>query len=389
VRRVVALCLMSAAVGGLLAFNAKHVSPLLSSLTGESASLKLPPEAEPPGFEKLTPDERVNVAVYQSANKSAVNINTLNIEKDPLFLRAVPSSGQGSGTVIDQRGLILTNYHVIEGAEEIQVTLFNGTGYDAKLVGLDPATDVAVLKIDAPPEDLEAVVFADSNQLLVGQRVFAIGNPFGLERTLTTGIISSLNRSLRDPRKGRTIKSIIQIDASINPGNSGGPLLDSQGRMIGMNTAIASRTGESAGVGFAIPANTIRRIVPQLVEKGHVTRPFIGIRPFQTSKGLLIAALAPGGPAAEAGLRGPQIVVRKTQWGRTYRALNISAADIIVAVDGKKITTVDDFLTIIDEGKPGQEVEITVIRGGKTVDVPVKLAAGDEPLLGESRRGGD
>jgi S1-C subfamily serine protease len=382
VRRIISLCMISAAVGGLLALNAKHLHNLYLSMAGDAPfadgdALQLPTKAKPPGYDQLTPEERVNVAVYQTANRSAVNINTLSMQTDPFFASEVPSSGQGSGTVIDQRGLILTNYHVVEGAREIQVTLFDGSNFDAKLVGLDPATDVAVLKIDAPPELLDPVEFADSNKLLVGQRVFAIGNPFGLERTLTTGIISSLNRSLRDPRKGRTIKSIIQIDAAINPGNSGGPLLDSRGRIIGMNTAIACRTGESAGVGFAIPSNTIARIVPQLVKNGHVTRPFIGIRPYQTSKGLLIAALAPDGPAQEAGLRGPQIVTRTTQLGRKYRVLDLSAADLIVAVDGKKVVTVDDFLTAIDNGKPDEEMVITVIRGGKEEKVPVELAAGE------------
>jgi S1-C subfamily serine protease len=363
---------MSAALGGLLAFNAGHLLNLYRSATGTQ------PSATADSDSGLTPEERVNVAVYQGAIRSAVNINTLIVETDPVFARATPSTGQGSGTIIDDRqGLILTSYHVVVGAEEIQVTLFDGKTFVAKLVGRDPPTDVAVLKIDAPPEYLDAVKFGDSNTLLVGQRVFAIGNPFGLERTLSTGIISSLNRSLRDPRKGRTIKSIIQIDADINPGSSGGPLLDSHGRMIGMNTAIASRTGESAGVGFAIPANTIARIVPQLVANGHVIRPFTGIsRVYPEKKGLLIAAMMPEGPAQKAGLKGPRIVPRTTQRDGVvyeYRVLDRSAADLIVAVDGEKVATVDDFLTIIDSRKPGQTVKITVIRAGKEVVVPVKL----------------
>ncbi len=386
-RRVIALCLMSAALGGLLAFNAGHLSNFYRWMTGGRPSptadgaSKLTLPTELPRFDELTPEERVNVAVYQNASRSAVNINTLSVRTDPVFFRATPSSGQGSGTIIDRRGLILTNYHVVKGAKEIQVTLFDGKTFDAKLVGLDPPTDVAVLKIDAPPDYLDPVKFGDSNALLVGQRVFAIGNPFGLERTLSTGIISSLNRSLGDPRKGLTIKSVIQIDADINPGSSGGPLLDSHGRMIGMNTAIASRSGESAGVGFAIPANTIARIVPQLVRNGRVIRPFTGIsRVYQTEKGLLIAAMMKEGPAQKAGLRGPRIVSRIARRGGVvyeYRVLDRSAADLIVAVDGKKVATVDDFLTIIDGRKPGQTVEVTVIRAGKKVTVPVKLATHD------------
>jgi S1-C subfamily serine protease len=355
---------MSAALGGLLAFNAGHLLNFYRSTTVD-------------GDSRLTPEERVNVAVYQGAIRSAVNINTLIVETDPVFARSTPSTGQGSGTIIDRQGLILTSYHVVADAKEIQVTLFDGKTFDAKLVGLDPPTDVAVLKIDAPPEYLDAVKLGDSDALLVGQRVFAIGNPFGLERTLSTGIISSLNRSLRDPRKGRTIKSIIQIDADINPGSSGGPLLDSHGRMIGMNTAIASRTGESAGVGFAIPANTIARIVPQLVANGHVIRPFTGIsRVYPEKKGLRIAAMMPEGPAQKAGLKGPRIVPRTTQRDGVvyeYRVLDRSAADLIVAVDGEKVATVDDFLTIIDSRKPGQTVKITVIRAKEEVVVPVKL----------------
>ena len=188
--------------------------------------------------------------------------------------------------MIDRDGHVLTNFHVVEGAREIRVTLFDGQTYDAKLVGGDPDTDVAVLKIDAPAESLFPVAFGSSTNLLVGQRVFAIGNPFGLERTLTTGIISSLNRSLPGRHGRRSLRSIIQIDAAINPGNSGGPLLDSHGRMIGMNTAIASKTGESAGVGFAIPINTIARVVPQLIQNGRVRRPDSGIaRVYQTDRG--------------------------------------------------------------------------------------------------------
>ncbi len=210
------------------------------------------------------------------------------------MLIEIPSEGEGSGVVLDRQGHILTNFHVVDGARQIQVTLFDGNTYDARLIGQDPATDVAVLKIDAPPASLFPVVFGNSTQLRVGQRVFAIGNPFGLERTLTTGIIASLNRSLPGRRSGRSLKSIIQIDAAINPGNSGGPLLDSHARMIGMNTAIASKTGESAGVGFAIPVSTIARIVPQLIREGRVRRPETGIvRVYQTEQGLLIATLGP------------------------------------------------------------------------------------------------
>ena len=222
--------------------------------------------------------------------------------------------------MLDTHGHILTNFHVVEGAREIQVTLFDGKKYEGRLVGKDESNDVAVIKIDAPAESLLPVTFGDSTHLRVGQRVFAIGNPFGLERTLSTGIISSLNRSL-PARNHRTIKSIIQIDAAINPGNSGGPLLDSHGRLIGMNTAIASATGQSAGVGFAIPVANIARVVPQLIERGRVIRPDVGITRVQQDRARAAgrATMTPGGPAEQAGLRGFRIVKqRRTRGPFTY-----------------------------------------------------------------------
>jgi S1-C subfamily serine protease len=327
--------------------------------------------------EELTPEERINVAVYQKVNRSVVNINTKSVQVDRFMMVEMPSEGEGSGTVIDRKGHILTNFHVIDGAREISVTLADSKSYPAKLVGGDLSTDVAVLKIDAPAESLSPVTFGNSTPLMVGQRVYAIGNPFGLERTLSTGIISSLNRSLPARRTGRTIKSIIQIDASINPGNSGGPLVDSRGRMIGMNTAIASRKGESAGVGFAIPVNTIARIVPQLVQNGKVLRPDSGVgRVYQTERGLLIATLVPGGAAEKAGLRGPKIVrQRKQQGGVIYETQSVdrSAADLIVAVDGMPVRTGDDFLTAVEARQPGERVVLTIVREGKTIQVPLKL----------------
>jgi S1-C subfamily serine protease len=330
----------------------------------------------------LTPEELVNVTVYENVNRSVVNINTKTVRNDAFFFFdvEVPSEGAGSGSVLDKRGHVLTNFHVIDGAREIQVTLFDGKNYDARLVGKDESSDVAVIKVDAPAESLLPVVFGDSTRLRVGQRVFAIGNPFGLERTLTTGIISSLNRTL-PARNHRTIKSIIQIDAAINPGNSGGPLLDSHGRLIGMNTAIASATGQSAGVGFAIPVGNIARVVPQLIERGRIIRPDAGItRVLQNEHGLLIATMTPGGPAEQAGLRGFRIVKQRRKQGPfSYESQSIdrNAADLIVAVDGEKVATVEDFLSLVETRQPGQEVIITVIRGGREVKVPLRLAAGD------------
>jgi S1-C subfamily serine protease len=326
----------------------------------------------------FTPEERTNIAVYEAVNRSVVNINTKATVAAGLFLLEVPSEGAGSGIVLDKRGNVLTNFHVVEGAQKVQVLLYDGSSHEAELVGSDPATDVAVLRVAAPPELLHPVSFGTSGDLRVGQRVFAIGNPFGLERTLTTGIISSLNRSL-PTRTGRTIKSIIQTDAAINPGNSGGPLLDSGARLIGMNTAIASRTGQSSGVGFAIPVGTLARIVPQLVERGRVIRPDAGIaRVYQSDAGLLVAAVAPDGPAERAGIRGFRTIRERRRQGpftMEVERVDRAGADLIVAVGGQAVKTADDFLSAVESKNPGDQLLIGVVREGHRLDVPVVLGA--------------
>ena len=326
----------------------------------------------------LSGEEQTNIAVYEGVNRSVVNINTKATVARGLFLLEVPSDGAGSGIVLDRQGHLLTNFHVVEGAQEIEVVLFDGSSHSAALVGVDPPTDVAVLRVEAPADLLFPAAFGSSADLRVGQRVFAIGNPFGLERTLTTGIISSLNRSL-PTRSGRTIKSIIQTDAAINPGNSGGPLLDSQGLLIGMNTAIASRTGQSSGVGFAIPVGTLARIVPQLIQRGRAIRPEAGIsRVYQTDGGLLVAALVPDGPAERAGLRGFRIVRERRRQGpfvAEFERVDRSGADLITAVDGEAVKTADDFLSLIESKNPGDRVLISVAREGHRLDIPVTLGA--------------
>ena len=324
----------------------------------------------------LTPEERVNVAVYETVNRSVVHITIRGTRESGLFALEVPTEGSGSGSVIDHQGNILTNNHVIEGARQVQVTLYDGKSYEARFVGSDPVNDVAIIRIEAPPDSLHPVEFGDSRNLKVGMRVYAIGNPFGLERTLTTGVISSLNRTLQ-VHETRTIKSIIQIDAAINPGNSGGPLLDTHGRLIGINTAIASKTGQSAGVGFAVPISTVARIVPQLLDRGRVTRPEIGIaKVFETERGLLIYRLTPNGPAERAGLRGPQVVTRR-RGPFVVESEDKSAADLIVGIDTEKVKTADDFLSYIEAKRPGDRVEVVVLRGGKELRLPLML--GGEP----------
>jgi S1-C subfamily serine protease len=389
--RIYALpCLLSALAGGLLTTwlsSPGSIAPAAAQerapgpLVGRREVALPPPTAVATAPDpQLTPEERVNVAVYESVNRSVVNINTKSVRTDAFSLFEIPSEGAGSGSVLDTQGHILTNYHVIEGAREIQVTLHDAKSYEARLVGKDETNDVAVLQIEAPAGALIPVVLGDSRNLKVGQRVFAIGNPFGLERTLTTGIISSLNRSL-PARNNRTIKSIIQIDAAINPGNSGGPLLDTHGRLIGMNTAIASSTGQSAGVGFAVAVANIARVVPQLIERGRIIRPDAGItRVMQTEAGLVIATMAPDGPAQRAALRGFRLVKQKHKQGIfSYETQTIdrNAADLIVAVDGEKVKTADDFLAAIEVHHPGDDVTLTVVRDGREVLVPLRLTAAE------------
>jgi S1-C subfamily serine protease len=387
-KKAVVLCALSATLGGLASLLMRD-SPWTGTRSVAQEAMpqqgqpmpNVPAPVQPAGsslLDSLTAEERVNVFVYQQGSRGVVNINTKGITGN--LILAFESQGEGSGSVIDRDGHILTNFHVIEGANKIDVTLFDGNTYKAQLVGGDPYTDVAVLKIDAPPESLFPVAFGSSSNLLVGQRVFAIGNPFEFERTMSTGIISSLDRSLPSRRGPRPMKSIIQIDAAINPGNSGGPLLDSHARMIGMTMAIASKSGGSEGVGFAVPINTIARVVPQLIQNGRVQRPDTGIiKVLPTERGLFIALMTPKGPAQQAGLQGPRIEEKQQRQGPfvvKHQAPNWNFADMIVAVDGKPIKTPDDFNTIVDAKQPGQQVIITVIRGGQQVDVPLTLGLG-------------
>lgn len=320
----------------------------------------------------LIEDEKNNIDVYEMVNKSVVNITTRGVQIDDFFLLAVPTEGSGSGFVFDKQGHIITNYHVVENARELVITLYNGVQYHAKLIGVDPNNDIAVLKIQIPPERLFPTKFGTSQGLKVGQKVLAIGNPFGLERTLTTGVISSLGRSLRS-ESGRLIKGIIQTDAAINPGNSGGPLLNSSGLVIGVNTAILSKVGQSSGIGFAIPVNTLKRIVKDLISYGYVLRPNIGIlQVYESGQGLLITQLENEGPAQKAGLRGPRLIIQK-QGPIEFRAIDRSYADIIVGVDNKDVNSFDELLDYIESKKPGIKVSVEVIRKGARVNIPVVL----------------
>lgn len=372
--RVILVSLFSAFVGASLSrpWSTPNASAQVAPAVQQDAVQRDPSAAW------ITPEERVNVGVYERVNRSVVNISTRTVRDDPFSMFDSPSEGAGSGSIIDRQGHLLTNFHVIEDARLIQVTLYDGSSYEAIPVGVDPSTDLAVLKIDAPADLLVPVRFGDATLLKVGHRVLAIGNPFGLERTLTVGIVSSLNRTIRS-RNGRQINSIIQTDAAINPGNSGGPLLNNRGQLIGVTTAIASRIGQSSGVGFAIPVSAVRRIVPQLIQNGRVIRADIGItRVAETPEGLLIVSTTPQGPAELAGLRGFRLVRKRSRRGpyvyeQSY--VDRSQADLIVAIDGNEIKSADRFLDLVESHQPGETISVTVLRGGQQVEVAVKLAS--------------
>jgi S1-C subfamily serine protease len=334
---------------------------------------RVAPATPPPPedvLQGLDADERINIQVYAAVNKSVVNITTE--AEGPGFFGDETSTGGGSGFVIDKAGHILTNFHVVQDANAVRVKLFDGSAHDARIIGADEPNDVAVLKIDVPAAKLVPVTFGDSSKILVGQKILAIGNPFGLERTLTTGIVSSLDRSFR-AKNGRMIKGIIQTDAAINPGNSGGPLLNSRGEVIGMNTAIVSQVGQSAGISFAVPINPIVRILDQLIRDGRVTRADLGIsRFYATGQGLLIVSLAEGGSAERAGLLGVQVRVERIG-PILRRVVDPSSADLIVAVEHKRVKTLDELLTEVEKHRPGDTVRITVVREGRPLDVSVRL----------------
>jgi S1-C subfamily serine protease len=318
----------------------------------------------------MTPDEEVNVRVYKLANRGVVNIARIT-DHDVLY-NVEPQGGLGSGSIISADGYILTNYHVIEQARQIRVTLYDGTMVPGTLVGQDPSTDLAVIKIAPMPDKKLAVIpYGDSSHLEVGRRVFAIGNPFGLDRSMTTGIVSSLSRTYLTENK-RILKGIIQTDAAINPGNSGGPLLDTNGQMIGITSAIFSKIGQSAGIGFAIPINIAKTIIPELIAHHGITRPEIGLQGMSTEKGLRVSRIEPDSPAAQAGLAGPKLI-RVRDGFVEYYLLDGSAADVITSIDNTPIHSEDDLLSYIEQKKPGQVVTLTVLRGGKVVKVQVKL----------------
>ena len=320
--------------------------------------------------QRLLPDEMENTEIFRKASTSVVNVTSIATVRDffSMDIEEIPQ-GSGTGFIWDTKGHVVTNFHVVEPGQSFRVTLADQTTYDASVVGFSRDKDLAVLKIGAPVSKLMTLPIGRSNDLLVGQKVLAIGNPFGLDHSLTVGVISALGRQMRT-RGDRTIRDVIQTDAAINPGNSGGPLLDSHGRLIGVNTAIASPSGANAGVGFAVPVDTVTRIVPQLITHGKVVEPGIGMRVLRDQvarrmgvKGVVIYQVLPGGPADEAGLEG----------ARGDRSGNVVLGDRIIGVNGKPIETGDDLYHAFDGIGVGGTARLTVARGREQRDVTVKL----------------
>ena len=319
---------------------------------------------------ELAEDEKSTVALFQNASPSVVYITNVGLRTDMLGLNVteVPE-GTGSGFIWDQQGHVVTNYHVVRGAQALDVTLSDQSRYRAQVVGVDADKDLAVLRINVPPGHLRPIPIGTSHDLQVGQKTFAIGNPFGLDQTLTTGIVSALGRTIQSIT-GRTIEEVIQTDAAINPGNSGGPLLDSAGRLIGVNSAIYSSSGSSAGIGFAIPVDAVNRVVPQIIEHGHVIRPTLGIQPMPetvTSRlnidGVLIRFVVPNSAAAQGGLRG---TIRDEDG-------SIRLGDIIVKIGNATIHNMNDLMNAMEKHKAGETITVTFQRGEQKQTVDVKL----------------
>ena len=320
----------------------------------------------------LASAEKAVIALFRQASPSVLHITAISVQRDlfTLNLYQIPE-GTGSGFVWDHSGNIITNFHVIQNADVAQVTLGDQTTWKARRVGVAPDKDIAVLRIDAPTNRLQPIPIGTSKDLQVGQSVFAIGNPFGLDQSLTTGVISALGREIESVTR-RPIQGVIQTDAAINPGNSGGPLLDSAGRLIGVNTAIYSPSGVSAGIGFAIPVDTVNRIVSELIRYGKVTRPGIGVQIAEEQiadrlgvKGILIVEVVPGSAAAKAGLRPTQ----REGSGR------VRLGDVITAVEGKKVESPNELFILLENYKVGDVVSISLLRDGKVMQTKVTLEA--------------
>jgi S1-C subfamily serine protease len=317
--------------------------------------------------------------IYLRLNKAVVNITAVTVRHN-WFLQAVPQEGTGSGSIIDADGHVLTNYHVVRDSRRLYVTLYDGTNLEAELVGADPENDLAVIRFDAEGVELKTVPLGSSKNLVVGQKAIALGNPFGLERTLTTGVISGLRRPLQT-QEGYIMRELIQTDAAINPGNSGGPLLDTRGTMIGVNTAILSPGGGNIGIGFAVPVDIARRVIPDLIEYGEVRRGWLEIEAvpifaalateasLPVDRGLLVSRVRRGSAADAAGLRGGDP-------DRFVRAGGVTVylgGDIIVSIDGRPVANLSEYLAALEATRPGEIAVLEVVRGGEKLSLRVEL----------------
>jgi S1-C subfamily serine protease len=353
--------------------NEPAPAPAAPAATAASDTTPLVP---PPSKSARIEDEQNTIDVFKAAAAGTVFVTQTQLVMDRFSMKALEvPAGSGTGFVWDTKGHVVTNYHVVDGARALTVTLYDQTTWPATLVGGDPRKDVAVLKIEAPADKLNPIrVAPEDYEHQVGQKAIAIGNPFGLDHTLTTGVVSALGREVMGYGQV-TIRDMIQTDASINPGNSGGPLLDSMGQLIGMNTMIFSQTGESAGIGFAVPVDTVRRVVTQVVEHGRVEQVGIGVQILDDrlarrigAQGVPILEVVPDSPAAKAGLKG------FTQTKRGY-----AVGDIIVAIDGKAVRSFDDLYGALDGRKAGDQVEVKYVRDGQEQTAKLPLVVVSEP----------
>jgi len=385
-------CLILAGLVGCEVVAEPPASSAIDTPRGESEPvaelvpepLPLPPT--PPAAQANLLEEQV-MRVFETAGPGVVNITSRSISYD-FFLRAMPQEGSGSGFVYDDRGHIVTNFHVIEGASELHVTFFDETRVPAAVVGFDPSNDLAVIKVDVSPDLLRVIPLGDSDRLRVGRFLIAIGNPFGLQQTLTTGVVSSLGRIIESP-DGRFIGEIIQTDAAINPGNSGGPLLDLDGNVVGVNSAIISPSGASAGIGFAITVGTVKRVVPELIARGRYAHPWLGVELWNVSAnlaarlnragvrtpgggGVMVVGLSARGPAAASGIRGPSEI------GLLGNLRVPIGADYVLALDGEPVATDRDITVLLEtKHRVGDRVKVTVWREGRVQDIEVTL--GERP----------
>ncbi|QQS45101.1 MAG: trypsin-like peptidase domain-containing protein [Acidobacteriota bacterium] len=380
-RQLVLLALITAgfAAGAVVLYD-RIGSYALNRLAGAKPEKAYSEEARVAGITNpaVATEETNNREVYEAMSPGVVNITSTVYVQD--FFYAYPKQGTGSGSILDKEGHILTNFHVIQDAEKLTVTLSNKREYPAQIMGIDPDNDLAVIKIDAPRTELSTIPLGSSKDLFVGQKVLAIGNPFGLDRTLTTGIVSGLSRPIRSEFTNRLIEGVIQTDAAINPGNSGGPLLNSRGQVIGVNTMIFSPSGGSVGIGFAVPVDTAKRVVDDILQYGRVRKPKLGITPIPlsarlsqylrlpVSEGILVADVVPGGSADRAGIRG------STEEVQIGRYLVPVGGDIIVGMDGRPVRTQDDIDHVLNTKKIGDRIQVEVYRGARKVTVSLQLS---------------